>query len=222
MASALLSQSPMFHSRSLVLYLVGALALASGRPAAADSHSSHGKVDRAVRESLQQGVPTQSVIISVKPGYRDQLRKALQQHGDVVKSEHALIDAVDVDLHSVDIDELANQPWVESVASDSEVAASGWYRRDYSRYFERLQGTYRQSTYRSYGGQNPLRQTLGLPASVPVGTSVGSVGVAIIDSGIAPLDDFAGRITAFYDFTKGNGKASPPYDDYGHGTHIAG
>jgi len=73
MARALLSQSPMFHSRTPVLYLVGALALASGRPAAADSHSSHAKVDRAVRESVQQGAPTQSVIISVKPGYRDQL-----------------------------------------------------------------------------------------------------------------------------------------------------
>ena len=29
------------------------------------------------------------------------------------------------------------------------------------------------------------------------------IGVAIIDSGIAPSADFAGRITAFYDFTNG-------------------
>ena len=50
-----------------------------------------------------------------------------------------------------------------------------------------------------------------------------SIGVAIIDSGIAPNADFAGRITAFYDFTNGqDGVAAAPYDDYGHGTHVAG
>src|SRR5437667_420057 len=68
-----------------------------------------------------------------------------------------------------------------------------------------------------------LRQTLGLPAVATAGTPTGAtgVGVAIVDSGIAPSEDFAGRITGFYDFTKG-GKATPPFDDYGHGTHIAG
>ena len=47
------------------------------------------------------------------------------------------------------------------------------------------------------------------------------VGVAIIDSGIAPTRDLDGRIAAFYDFTKG-GIATTPKDEYGHGTHIAG
>src|SRR5262249_26476205 len=47
------------------------------------------------------------------------------------------------------------------------------------------------------------------------------VGVAIIDSGIAPGTDFFGRITAFYDFTRG-GIPVAPFDDYGHGPHVAG
>ena len=69
-----------------------------------------------------------------------------------------------------------------------------------------------------------LRETLGLAtvadARAPRGASIG---VAIIDSGIAPNADFAGRITAFYDFTNGSGGvAVAPYDDYGHGTHVAG
>jgi serine protease AprX len=55
---------------------------------------------------------------------------------------------------------------------------------------------------------------------VPTGRGVG---VAIVDSGIAPSADFDGRITAFYDFTRGSSRRSAnPYDDYGHGTHIAG
>ena len=69
-----------------------------------------------------------------------------------------------------------------------------------------------------YDGQS-LRKTLGVKS-----TDVGrGVGVAIIDSGIAPTPDLAGRITAFYDFT-GDGApvATTPTDGYGHGTHIAG
>jgi subtilisin family serine protease len=67
-----------------------------------------------------------------------------------------------------------------------------------------------------------LRETLGLPSVAPT-TEFSSVGVAIIDSGIAPNADFSGRITGFYDFTNNRGGAAvAPYDDYGHGTHIAG
>src|SRR5688572_20786485 len=66
--------------------------------------------------------------------------------------------------------------------------------------------------------ENHVRATLGLtPAS---NTGVG-VGIAIVDSGIYPSPDFANRITAFYDFTRG-GIATAPHDNYGHGTHVAG
>jgi serine protease AprX len=68
-----------------------------------------------------------------------------------------------------------------------------------------------------------LRQTLGLPRVATSTTPTGStgIGVAIIDSGIAPSANFNGRITGFFDFTRG-GIPTPPFDDYGHGTHIAG
>jgi serine protease AprX len=46
------------------------------------------------------------------------------------------------------------------------------------------------------------------------------VTVAVLDSGIAPVGDLAGRIVGFKDFV--NGSSSAPYDDYGHGTHVAG
>ena len=45
------------------------------------------------------------------------------------------------------------------------------------------------------------------------------VGVAILDTGIYPHVDFSGRITGFKDFV---GKRRTPYDDNGHGTHVAG
>lgn len=45
------------------------------------------------------------------------------------------------------------------------------------------------------------------------------VGVAILDTGIYPHIDFGSRIRAFFDFV---GYKKKPYDDNGHGTHVAG
>ena len=45
------------------------------------------------------------------------------------------------------------------------------------------------------------------------------IGVAILDTGIFPHIDFDTRIVAFQDFINGRKR---PYDDNGHGTHVAG
>jgi serine protease AprX len=45
------------------------------------------------------------------------------------------------------------------------------------------------------------------------------IGIAVVDSGIAPHPDIANRIVGWQDFVNGQ---STPYDDYGHGTHVAG
>ena len=68
-------------------------------------------------------------------------------------------------------------------------------------------------------GGTAVREDLGLDGS--------GVGIAVIDSGVAPaaddLDDpsvtGAQRIDRFIDFVHGR---PTPYDDYGHGTHVAG
>ena len=67
-------------------------------------------------------------------------------------------------------------------------------------------------------GATAVRQALGFDGS--------GVGVAIIDSGVAPShDDLADpvlggqRVDAFVDLVNGQ---TTPYDDYGHGTHVAG
>lgn len=46
-----------------------------------------------------------------------------------------------------------------------------------------------------------------------------NISVAILDTGIFLHPDFEGRILAFKDFV---GKSISPYDDCGHGTHVAG
>lgn len=45
------------------------------------------------------------------------------------------------------------------------------------------------------------------------------VGVAVLDTGIFPHRDFEDRVTAFTDMVR---RRKEPYDDNGHGTHIAG
>ena len=67
-------------------------------------------------------------------------------------------------------------------------------------------------------GATAVRQELGVDGS--------GVGVAVIDSGVSPShDDLADpasggqRVDRFVDLVNGQ---STPYDDYGHGTHVAG
>ena len=65
-------------------------------------------------------------------------------------------------------------------------------------------------------GATQIREQLGLDGA--------GIGVAVIDSGIAYHDDLADaagpqRVDRFVDFVAGG---ETPYDDYGHGTHIAG
>ncbi len=47
------------------------------------------------------------------------------------------------------------------------------------------------------------------------------VGVAILDSGVAPHQDFQGRLAVFKDFTDPS-QDGKPFDPAGHGTHVAG
>ena len=57
-----------------------------------------------------------------------------------------------------------------------------------------------------------------------LGVTGRGVGVAILDSGIAPHPDLAGRIVASIDFTGpvAGGELVAPADPGGHGTHVAG
>jgi len=62
------------------------------------------------------------------------------------------------------------------------------------------------------------RRIQGLGYGMPTGAGIG---VAIVDSGIDP-DSQNFNITAFVDFTRrGEPVSTNPYDDFGHGTHLA-
>jgi serine protease AprX len=175
------------------------------------------KVDRGLKESLRSGAPTQRVIITVKAGYRADIRQALERHGDLIRAEHPLIEALSVEIHSEDIDEISKHPWVDAISLDAAVHAGA--AADHTNATGQKNGVNAvNGTVESALGT--LRQTLGLPQRVTSTSPSGEgVTVAVVDSGIAPLGDL--RISGFYDFTRG-GIPTAPFDDYGHGTHVAG
>jgi serine protease AprX len=207
----------MFPLYKTIAALAAVLAF-TGPLAAAQKNNASGKVDRALRGGVREGRATQHVIITLAPGCRASVLDALRKHGDAIKSEHPLINALSAETHTEDVEELAASPCVQTIASDAAVHADGASIR---------KGARGQSASDAPGSSasplhNVLRETLGL---TPVATSDANgstgIGVVIVDSGIAPSGDFTGRITGFYDFTRG-GVSTAPFDDYGHGTHIAG
>lgn len=66
---------------------------------------------------------------------------------------------------------------------------------------------------------NQVRAKLGCNSAGCMGYTGRGVGIAVLDTGIFPHWDFDNRIRAFEDMTS---HRKSPYDDNGHGTHIAG
>jgi serine protease AprX len=145
-----------------------------------------------------RGPDRQRVIIRVVPGKRALVRRALRRDGLAVKAEHPLIDALTLEVPRKALHGLSHNPNILSISLDAPTGAH-------------------QTAAPS--GQT-LRSTVGVASVAARGAGVG---IAVIDSGIAPSTSvFGNRITAFYDFTTGTPRATAPFDPYGHGTHVAG
>lgn len=163
------------------------------------------------------------MIIRARESARASIRQRLSAHGDSIVAEHPSIDALTAVVHADDLEVLASQDGVISVSADAVVRPSGLLGGLLGIVGGLVQvvGTVLLPSGADTSGPavSPavLRSTLGL-GSTWTGRGVG---VAVIDSGLEMSYDFQGRVRAFYDFTRG-GIATTPYDDYGHGTHVAG
>jgi serine protease AprX len=182
-----------------------ALLLALGAPAAAESHrntNQHSrKLDAALAARSAPDEGARSVIVSVKPGAKSGVRKRLEGHGDSVVRDHGVIDALTVRVDGRGLQALANDPDVESVSIDADVTPSA----------------------APPSGDTAVVSDLKQKLAIGNWFSGSSVTIAVIDSGIAPLTDFSGRIVGSYDFTGAKGAvAVAPGDEFGHGTHVAG
>jgi serine protease AprX len=152
---------------------------------------------------LQQraGQPGESNVVVVAPDAAAlaTLATVIEQAGGTVGRVLSIINARAATVPNVSLAVLASSVSVSHIAVDRPMLGS----------MERTSSTI---------GATAVRQTLGLNGA--------GIGVAVIDSGVmAGHDDLAAgagggsRIAQFVDFLS---SATTPYDDYGHGTHLAG
>ena len=222
-------------SRELMLGLV---VLASSGVASAQTARVDEMVDRALREGHE---------IPVIAHYKDdaakgRLEKLLTTNGKKVRthvamkglSTHAaaaelkmLADSSDVAYLSYDAPVRAMQsPWEQTLV-ETDATSTTW-----STTSSTLSTTFTTLSTSSSDGTFDTKQLTALVPFSPIDASGSAaarsrysvtgkgVTVAVIDSGVQPsLDLSMSRIRAFVDFVNGQKK---PYDDYGHGTHVAG
>ena len=153
---------------------------------------------------LQQRVPSftgrsKVIVRAVNLSSIGPVRFLLQQLGGILGRQLPLIEGVVADVPNIALPLLANSPLVKRVALDRLILSAN----------ERTGATV---------GATAVRQATGYDGS--------GIGVAVIDSGITPWHDDLSqnglgsqRVDRFVDFVNGR---TTPYDDYGHGTHVAG
>src|ERR1041385_2080029 len=175
------------------------------------SASSHkASVDHELEQLTGDGTVNVIVRTDTKTDWAS-LLKTLRSHGIKVGQLAPRVNSISLTISASDLDWLQTVPGIASISIDSPVYAD----------------PVSADSLLSPGNTNnlvkkasDLRAQLGLADSDPTGNGIG---IAVIDSGIAPVADLSGRISAFYDFTAGLGPvATAPVDGYGHGTHVAG
>jgi serine protease AprX len=133
------------------------------------------------------------VVVTFKSKLNDPVALARSVVGDFpVRREFQIIAGFAADLTTSQIRALAAHPQVFRVEEDFEVYGQlDSARRDF--------------------GADAARESFGLDGS--------GIGICIIDSGIEPKhEQFDNKSVAFFDAVNGE---NSPYDDHGHGTHVA-
>jgi serine protease AprX len=175
---------------------VGSPAIGKGlaAPAAAAGHP---KLDTHLNERATKG-GTSQVIVTLHPGWTAPGRSEMARLGGKLGRELPILNGQVVELSNGQLKQLANHPAVARIDWDRPTTAE-------------------MARAATAVGARAVRQQYGYTGA--------GIGVAVIDSGIAGWHaDLLGsngrmRVMGWKDFV--NGRTSP-YDDLGHGTHVAG
>jgi serine protease AprX len=164
------------------------------------------KVDRALDRALDTNSGGRHrVIVRAHKGFASWVRQEIERRGGQVEAEHPSIDGIAAEVEAGLVTHLAALGVVSGVSTDADIFATA------------KPGSTGKARKRA--PLNTLLSNIGLSPNPLAGQGVT---VALIDSGLHPSTAFAGRIKAFYDFTGGRQLARTAFDDYGHGTHVAG
>jgi len=172
----------------------------------------HPKLDSALIHTT--ATSSLHVIVRTRSGALDSIASNVKNNGNKVRGLHRLINAASLTITSAQLNALEQDASVVTISVDAVVLASG------ARVPSPFSGSRLTSVLVPAGTTGP-KPAEGTPP--PGGTfsflptAAYGVGIAVIDSGIQPTADLVPYY--FKDFVNGLQRA---YDDYGHGTHVAG
>ena len=181
---------------------LGAMLLAVGPPA----YAQNSKVDEVLQEAIRNGRNDFDVIIRYKSlkahdRGKQKLQRAKAQLKREIRAQHSLAGK----LNRIQLFEVLNDAELDHLSFDAPVQAT-----------QLLSTT--MSLLTSDGVS--VDASGARDARTRYGVTGAGVTVAVIDSGIQATPDVpATRIRAFVDFVN---RYTVAYDDYGHGTHVAG
>ena len=155
-------------------------------------HAGDAKLDWALRQRAHVPRGHSRIILTVDPGVT--LESAIRAARGTLGRKLALVRSQVADVPDQALEALAALPGVRSISLDRPIEGT----------LERTGATI---------GSSWVHDSLGLDGT--------GVGVAIVDSGVTTWHDDLGsdRVVRFVDFVSFQPDA---YDDYGHGTHVAG
>lgn len=155
------------------------------------------KFDEVVRQAVAEGRSVQAIVRFKDDVSRQRGAETVANRGGRVRRALNDVTALTVDIDANTANELSADLDTLTISVDATVRSAG------------ISGSGRAA--RSSGARRARTQ---------FGRSGRGVSVAIIDSGVQPHTDVpSSRIRKFIDFVNGR---SLPYDDFGHGTHVAG
>ena len=146
---------------------------------------------------LPGGGGSSTYIVSAPAGPLSSVLSAVSSVGASVGTTMSFDDAVTAQLNPIEVALLQATPGI-TVTPDITVSVQG------------APGRQGSAVYPQQSGADQLWAQ---------GDNGAGVNVAVLDTGIAPLPDFAGRLVDGVDLSGGN---NPFQDDYGHGTFVAG
>lgn len=156
-------------------------------------HAAHERLDAVLIDRAHSGPGISTVVIQVREGAT--VEAGIAACRGTAGIRFTALSAQVARVPDSCLERLALDPAVSSISVDRGIAGS------------------LQRTTRAAVGAAWVTERLGFDGT--------GVGIAIIDSGVAAWHDELGanRIVHFADFVA---RQTQPYDDYGHGTHVAG